>query len=379
MKNYFFTIILLLFALSTIAIGQAVLPIVIDAEKDEWYNQLTGPDDGMLLLPARAFLADIGDGLGADDDTDLSAIFWSGYDDTYFYFYVEVKDDIVFVNNNTPYQNDNVEVKFDPDPSIADVQPIAHRMTALGEDDADDAAGVDNIYDDHNMYDLDGNAVDYVGVIDEDFARKETDDGYVVEWRVPLDWQNSNNSILVRGEGEIFGMVINIADNDATEREDMIQWSSGMEDAAWSDAELLGSVTYLADGKLKYEAISEQTGDVNDSAYVWYYPEGLSVESLQLSDIPAAFSLDQNYPNPFNPTTKIRYNLNKTDNVSLTVYNISGEVVNNLIANQTISAGTYEVVWNGKNNSGFSVASGMYFYRLTQGAAISTKKMILLR
>lgn len=381
MKNYFITTILLLFVLSTIVIAQAALPITIDAQKDDWYNQLTGPDNGMILLPSRAFVSGIGD--GPDDDDDLSAIFWSGWDDTYFYYYVEVKDDIILVNNSTKYENDNIEIKHDPDPSVTESAAsgaIQTRITALS-DDAFEQDGVDNIMDDANLMDLDGNASTWVPEVGVDYERAEfpDGDGYILEWRVPLDEVNSTTRILVRGVGEVFGMAINVIDNDDSGRDDMLQWSSSMQDAAWNNVTLHGSVTYLADGKLSYEAISEHTGDVNDSAAVWYGDIGVSVESNQLSNIPTAFSLEQNYPNPFNPTTKIRYNLNKTDNVSLTIYNISGEVVNNLIANQTISAGTYEVDWNGKNNSGFSVASGMYFYRLTQGLAVSTKKMVLLR
>jgi Secretion system C-terminal sorting domain len=92
------------------------------------------------------------------------------------------------------------------------------------------------------------------------------------------------------------------------------------------------------------------------------------------SEVPASFSLKQNYPNPFNPTTKIRFDISKTSNVTLKVYNINGQEVAVLLNNENINPGTKEVEFDGVN-----LASGVYFYTLRTGDFNATKKMILIK
>jgi hypothetical protein len=102
------------------------------------------------------------------------------------------------------------------------------------------------------------------------------------------------------------------------------------------------------------------------------------------SELPEAFTLMQNYPNPFNPTTNIRYALPQAAHVSVKIYNVLGQEVAQL-KDEIQTAGTYDVVWYGKNSAGHSVASGVYFYRLqaqalNSGAEFSSfKKMLLLK
>lgn len=98
--------------------------------------------------------------------------------------------------------------------------------------------------------------------------------------------------------------------------------------------------------------------------------------------VPATFALNQNYPNPFNPSTKISYDLSAPGIVTLKVFNILGQEVATLV-NGYSAAGAFEVEWNGKDNVGRSVASGVYLYRLhaTAGATdfLQMKKMLLLK
>ena len=91
------------------------------------------------------------------------------------------------------------------------------------------------------------------------------------------------------------------------------------------------------------------------------------------SEIPERFSLYQNYPNPFNPSTKINYDIPKASYVKLIVYDVLGKKIATLV-NEKLSSGSYEVDWNG---SGYP--SGVYFYKLTTGDYVETKKMILLK
>ena len=95
--------------------------------------------------------------------------------------------------------------------------------------------------------------------------------------------------------------------------------------------------------------------------------------------LPLANSLSQNYPNPFNPETTIPYALNSDAIVSLTIYNIAGQVVRKLVDGEALAAGQYQAVWDGRSESGTSVASGMYFYLLHAGDFVAKRKMVLLR
>ena len=94
---------------------------------------------------------------------------------------------------------------------------------------------------------------------------------------------------------------------------------------------------------------------------------------------PLANSLSQNYPNPFNPETTIPYDLSSEAIVSLTIYNIAGQVVHKLVDGESLAAGQYQAVWDGRSESGASVASGMYFYLLHAGDYVAKRKMVLLR
>lgn len=93
---------------------------------------------------------------------------------------------------------------------------------------------------------------------------------------------------------------------------------------------------------------------------------------------PSDFTLKQNYPNPFNPTTTIAYDLNKSVDVSLKIYNLAGQEIKTLV-NEKQSAGSKQVAWDGRDKSGRQVASGIYLYRLEVGNVVQTKKMVLLK
>ncbi|MDH3889715.1 MAG: C25 family cysteine peptidase [candidate division Zixibacteria bacterium] len=102
------------------------------------------------------------------------------------------------------------------------------------------------------------------------------------------------------------------------------------------------------------------------------------VDELVDDNLPLEFSLSQNYPNPFNPTTTILLELPHRTNVSLSIYNVLGQHVAKLIDGPR-SHGTYEVTWDGRNNDGRQVTSGVYFYRLITDNHSATKKLMLLR
>jgi len=90
--------------------------------------------------------------------------------------------------------------------------------------------------------------------------------------------------------------------------------------------------------------------------------------------------LNDNYPNPFNPSTTISYNLAEDSNVELTIYNLKGQRVKQLVSSNQLSAGQHSVEWHGTDDAGENVSSGIYLYKLKAGDKYtSTKKMILLK
>jgi hypothetical protein len=123
--------------------------------------------------------------------------------------------------------------------------------------------------------------------------------------------------------------------------------------------------------------------------------ENIELKEMQLCDIqgkllkveiayngggesPSSFSLSQNYPNPFNPETYIDFALPFDSEVSLKIFNVKGQLVRTLVQ-ERMNTGTHTVRWEGRDDSGNRVSSGVYFYRLTAGEKSFVKKMVLLK
>jgi flagellar hook assembly protein FlgD len=86
----------------------------------------------------------------------------------------------------------------------------------------------------------------------------------------------------------------------------------------------------------------------------------------------------QNYPNPFNPTTTIEYQIAKTSRVSLEIFDLLGQKIKTLVQNNHPS-GVYRVHWDGKDQSGNVIGSGVYLYQLKIGNETLTRKMIMIK
>jgi len=94
--------------------------------------------------------------------------------------------------------------------------------------------------------------------------------------------------------------------------------------------------------------------------------------------VPLKYELSQNYPNPFNPTTQIQFEIPENQKVTLTVYDILGRNICTIV-NSEMNAGKYTKIWDGRDNSGSEVASGIYFYRLQTDNFVKVRKMVLVR
>ena len=127
----------------------------------------------------------------------------------------------------------------------------------------------------------------------------------------------------------------------------------------------------------------DDNGSDSGSAYI-YYNDGVSIEG-EYENILVNTLLIGNYPNPFNPTTTISFSLTAKDakdakDAELIIYNIKGQKVKTYsFPNPDLSGGTRSVVWNGTDENGKPVGSGIYFYQLKSGKFCETKKCILLK
>ena len=132
----------------------------------------------------------------------------------------------------------------------------------------------------------------------------------------------------------------------------------------------------------KIQFLDEDTGwcvgvDGTVLRYVPDYPT--SVEELVPSDAPDTYTLFPNYPNPFNAETMIRYDLPEAEAVRLSVHNLAGQHVRTLMDEER-PAGSHSVTWDGRDDAGQSVSSGVYLYRLNvAGRWMGTRKMLLIR
>jgi hypothetical protein len=133
-------------------------------------------------------------------------------------------------------------------------------------------------------------------------------------------------------------------------------------------------VRFLPDRLVILEEMGEDTGILS---FAFNPPFGKR-ESETQEIIPFVFSLNQNYPNPFNPNTIIDFEVPSNQWVTLEIFNILGQKVKTLV-DQYKDAGHYSILWDGTNNSGIKIASGVYFSRLLAGDRVEIKKMLLLK
>ena len=133
------------------------------------------------------------------------------------------------------------------------------------------------------------------------------------------------------------------------------------------------------DGRLEL-IIQGPPGTEGGNVVVIESNEVINVSNDDLLDVPDEFVLSQNYPNPFNPTTSIQYSVPVQSNVQLVIYNVLGQEVKTLV-NQNVFPGSYQVVWDGKDAAGNTVASGVYFYALKSAdtSMLQTRSMLLVK
>ncbi|MFC1568695.1 FG-GAP-like repeat-containing protein [bacterium] len=158
---------------------------------------------------------------------------------------------------------------------------------------------------------------------------------------------------------------------DAANADVMIEWPSGI----WQMMEDVGADQFITIVEDTANAMSKLSGVSAREAL----DSDLLDETLEMeSSTPSEFSLSPCYPNPFNPSTEIVYTLPRSSRVQVHVLNARGEVVQTLIQ-ETQQAGNYQIRWNGLDQHGNAVPSGLYLCRLEADGFVSTQKMLLVR
>jgi len=137
-------------------------------------------------------------------------------------------------------------------------------------------------------------------------------------------------------------------------------------------------VNFASTGKAGDSMMSLVAGNLADESYMANMIDEANLGTFRLEALPTVFALDQNFPNPFNPITTIRYSIPTDAHVELVIINLNGQVVRTLVNNDQ-RADFYNVVWNGRNQNGNEVATGMYFYRIQAGKLSDIKKLMLIK
>jgi hypothetical protein len=191
-------------------------------------------------------------------------------------------------------------------------------------------------------------------VLGTKFAYTVADDRVNLEWFVPVEAGTKFSVERATIENGVTGAFASIAKNVSASVDGQVQLSD-------SKVEMGDRYVYRLSG---------DTGVVNETMGV-YVPVSRA-------------ELGQNYPNPFNPTTKIEYwvpegmKAGQRSNVNVTVYDVRGARVRSLVSGSK-SAGHYVAQWDGRDDRGTPVSSGIYFYRMTVAGFSGTRKMVLLK
>jgi hypothetical protein len=233
---------------------------------------------------------------------------------------------------------------------------------------------------------LDTNGDGQVNNHDEsDFDRVNTNNGIVYSFLRP--YTDSNGLTVVNYSGSSQSVTLDLTSTN-------LKFTGGFDPGAtyWVNDLYNGTSTQSLGSDLSdfnvslssYGSVIYTISTQEEMVILPVIPPIVSVDE-QAADIPVDYNLFQNYPNPFNPSTTIRYSIVEPGNVSIKIYDILGREIKTLV-NEVKIAGTYSSTWNGDNNFGNKVSSGIYLYRMEAvpsgrqaGLFVETRKMIFLK
>lgn len=194
---------------------------------------------------------------------------------------------------------------------------------------------------------------DFAGLTSTHY-QKFTGDGYIIEARIALDSLALGGDIVV-ADGVMLPLRIDGCDLDPSDGDEsrsmIVQWGSNSNTENWLRPSCWGYLEVYVDS---------------------------SILAIDNEMIPKQFKLYANYPNPFNPITSIKFDLPKATNVNMIIYDMLGKEVKTLVSGRK-NAGSYSIAWDGRNNNGQLVTSGLYFCQFITPEYNRTQKMILMK
>ena len=166
----------------------------------------------------------------------------------------------------------------------------------------------------------------------------------------------------------------------ATTNADSINYTNFVVMHGGSPQSLIGDTVsmYIPQDGLYFDVIFLSYSGSNTGGGFSYSRMSINTMTINNEIIPKNYRLYQNYPNPFNPTTQIKYDLPEDAMVSITIYDMMGRIVSNLVSSQQ-NVGYKSIQWNATNNAGQPVSAGIYLYEIQAGEFRQTKKMVLLK
>ncbi|NMC44419.1 MAG: T9SS type A sorting domain-containing protein [candidate division Zixibacteria bacterium] len=197
-------------------------------------------------------------------------------------------------------------------------------------------------------------------------------------------YDGNTTELIIQSPVDIYGLQIEVrGDNGAAVANNIgqtqlyHQWNNGTATIGIMDINGVGRIPAGETSVLTIAGEATVTSalgaDINGRTFEIAIGEAAKAEAL-----PSRFALHQNRPNPFNPATEISFTLPKAAKVTLEVYNITGQRISTLV-NGHLEAGYHSAIWDGKDEAGQTVSSGIYFYRITAGEFSETRKMVLLK
>ncbi|GEM_PF-593336 len=217
-----------------------------------------------------------------------------------------------------------------------------------------------------------------------------TEVSYCIHWPLTTVPVSDYNNLYVTGENANIGYFDNAAHKDLGSW----QFSSDLDNNSVSiavefesDVNLRLTGESVGDERLAGIPIEMVQTDIDGSVRNTVYPYmgayeapiPLSADGIVDDGLPRQFELYQNYPNPFNPSTTIQFAIPEQANVRLEIYNMLGQRVKVLVADEYYQPGIYSVLWNGLNESNLPVTSGTYIYRIAAGNFVESKRMIFIK
>ncbi|MCF7885068.1 MAG: T9SS type A sorting domain-containing protein, partial [Candidatus Marinimicrobia bacterium] len=306
----------------------------VDGYFDEWY------DSGIKPWVLKPEVNNVATGT-IDDSTDMKGTIYLAIDDDYLYVAGEIIDDVYHFSSNAEWWNYDA---FEFFIGLYNQKGSKHTANLRGEEP-----------DYKLQFHENGIVNEYVGNTIDDpeyFYFEGLNPDWLFEAKVPLDsiaGDEDKRFHPVNGMKIPIELYLHENDGAGDAMEGTLAWSPLNADNAYQSP-AVWAYTFIGD---------RYTTAIDDGS--------------RKNNIVHDFELKQNYPNPFNPVTTIEYSISMRNKVDISVYNMVGQKVANLI-DKTQKAGVYQVKWNA-----IDMPSGVYFYRIKSGSKVQTKKMLLLK